>query len=155
GLKVNAFARRIGADKNTQGFTVGVFVEGVLHLLTPVLAGNSREDVDARLPLIGVVEGFVQATLEPASRVFVLGEDDQTPAVPLAASQHAFVDPFYEPVDARVAPARVRFGEREHAIDNLELGLKSALCGTGGAQRGCGLRRFSVVALDRFLGSLV
>ncbi len=82
GLEVDAFARRVGADQNSQRFLARVGVEGMFDLLPAVQARGAGEDADAVLGEIGVFESLPKATLQPAARVLIFGENYEPAVVP-------------------------------------------------------------------------
>ena len=86
-LQVDALARGVGADQDTQGLLRGVGVEGGLHLLAAILAGGAGEDADALVDAVGIGERFLEALFQPAPRVLPFGEDDQPAIVPSCAGQ--------------------------------------------------------------------
>ena len=131
GLKVQALARRIGADKNSDGLLIEGRVEGDLDAVALFEARLSGEDEDAFVqvhPAAAALEhALFQPLNEPATRVVPFREHKE-PAIPPAVRgvQHLLLYPAQNRVDARVCQIARGDADGQHAIHMGDGGVEIA-----------------------------
>ena len=87
GLKIDTFARGVGADEDAEQLLRRISIECRLYLFAAILAGCAGEYSDAVVDLISFSQSFQQPPLQPAPGIFPFGEDDEPTIVPSRASQ--------------------------------------------------------------------
>ena len=108
GLEVDALARGVGADQDAQRALGGSALKARLTSSRRSCAGDAGEDGDALVGAVGVGERLLEAPLQLAPRVLVLGEDDQAAVVPACRrSSMLRADPVDQPAHAGIRLALV------------------------------------------------
>ena len=119
-LKVDPFARGVGADQDAQRLHGWIGIEPTLEILAPLGRGRAGERRNA---VVGseIVERLGELDFEPTPRVFVFREKHQTALVPPPLVSHVTAYPRRQLANARIRLVGVLAGQCQHLVDQREV----------------------------------
>ena len=142
GLEVEAFAGGVGGEEDANGVTVRRGVKSVFDALPVHAIGFAAIDTDAAFWVAEGGKEFFELVAEIDEGVFVGGEDDDAPVVPLAAGEEVVEDPLVQVADAGIGLIPGRLGDGIHAVDEVDFGLYRVTTGKRRRRAGLGVLFF-------------